>query len=105
MIFFKERTNIFSFIKNSEQKFPIKKIGNVVEVSSEVITDDKKTITSRQQLKITIKEQLTLIYVEFKQRYSSLRIKLELHRFGYKITRTESYARTGYAITVSKYMK
>ena len=41
------------------------------------------------------KKQITLIYFESKQRYGSPRVNLELHSFGYKISR----------ITVAKYMK
>ncbi|EIA08614.1 integrase, catalytic region [Flavobacterium frigoris PS1] len=55
----------------------------------------KQAITTRQQLKITIKEQITLIYFAAKQRYGSPRITLELQYLGYKVSR----------ITVAKYMK
>ena len=55
----------------------------------------KQAITARQQLKITIKEQITLIYFGAKQRYGSPRITLELQYLGYKVSR----------ITVAKYMK
>ncbi|MFV8268347.1 hypothetical protein ACNQGP_00235 [Flavobacterium sp. GT2N3] len=40
----------------------------------------KQTITARQQRKIAIKEKITLIYFESKQRYGSPRITLELWR-------------------------
>jgi len=46
-----------------------------------------------------------LIYFESKQRYGSPRITLELRSIGYKISRPESFARTGEAITVAKYIK
>ena len=65
----------------------------------------KQTISARQQLKIAIKEKITLIYFKSKQRYGSPRITLELWSVGYKISRPESFARTGEAITVAKYMK
>ena len=55
----------------------------------------KQAITARQQLKITIKEQITLIYFAAKQRCGSLRITLELKYLGYKVLR----------ITVAKHMK
>ena len=55
----------------------------------------KQTITARQQRKIAIKEQITLIYFESKQRYESPRITLELRSISYKISR----------ITVAKHMK
>ena len=91
-----ERSMIYSFIKNNEQVFPIEKMCKVLQVSSGSYYRWKKQIvTARQQLKIAIKEQITLIYFESKQRYGSPRITLELQSFGYKISR----------ITVAKYMK
>ena len=50
----------------------------------------KQAITARQQLKIAIKEQITLIYFGAKQRYGSPGITLELQHLGYKISRPES---------------
>jgi len=55
----------------------------------------KQKITARLQRKIAIKEQLTLIYFESKQRYGSPRITFELQSLGYEICR----------ITVAKYRK
>ncbi|MFV8373024.1 hypothetical protein [Flavobacterium sp. LB2P74] len=52
----------------------------------------KQVITARQQLKITIKEQITLIYFAPKQRYGSPRITLELQYLGYKVCKI--YERT-----------
>ena len=46
-----------------------------------------------------------MIYFESKQRHGSPRITLELQSFGYKISRPESFVRTGEAITMAKYMK
>ena len=51
------------------------------------------------------KEKITSIYFESKQRYGSPRIAIELKSLDYKISRPESFARTGEAITVAKYMK
>ena len=97
---------IYSFIKNNEQVFPIEKMCKVLQLSSRSYYRWKKQIiTSRLQLKIAIKEQITLIYFESKQRYGSPRITLELQSFGYKISRPESFVRTGEAITMAKYMK
>lgn len=87
---------IYSFIKNNEKLFPIEKMCKVLHVSNRSYYRWKKQIiTARQQLKIAIKKQITLSYFESKQRYGSPRITLELHSFGYKISR----------ITVAKYMK
>ena len=70
---------IYSFIKSNEQQFSIEKICKVLQVSSESYYRWKKqAITARQQLKITIKEKITLIYFAAKQRCGSLRITLEL---------------------------
>ena len=87
---------IYSFIKNNEKLFPIEKMCKVLQVSNgSYYRWKKQIITARQQRKIAIKEQITLIYFESKQRYGSPRITLELQSFGYKISR----------ITVAKYMK
>ncbi|WP_244199314.1 IS3 family transposase [Flavobacterium psychrolimnae] len=94
--FFQELSMIYGFIKNNEQLFPIEKMCKVLQVRSGSYYRWKKLIiTARQQLKIAIKEQITLIYFESKQRYGSPRITLELQSFGYKISR----------IAVAKYMK
>ncbi|WP_432221106.1 IS3 family transposase [Flavobacterium sp. TMP13] len=87
---------IYSFIKNNEQVYPIKKMCKVLQVSSgSYYRWKKQSITARRQLKIIIKEQITLIYFAAKQRYGSPRITLELQHLGYKVSR----------ITVAKYMK
>lgn len=51
---------------------------------------EKQVITARQQLKIAIKEQITLIYFGAKERYGSPRITWELQYLGYKVSRPES---------------
>ena len=87
---------IYSFIRSNEQLFPIEKMCKVLQVSSgSYYRWKKQAITARQQLKIAIKEQITLIYFGAKQRYGSPRITLELQYLGYKVSR----------ITVAKYMK
>ena len=87
---------IYSFIKNNEQLFPIEKMCKVLLVSSgSYYRWKKQKITARLQRKIAIKEQITLIYFESKQRYGSPRITLELQSLGYKVSR----------ITIAKYIK
>ena len=87
---------IYSFIKSNEQLFPIEKMCKVLQVSSgSYYRLKKQAITARQQLKITIKEEIILIYFAAKQRCGSLRITLELKYLGYKVLR----------ITVAKHMK
>ena len=81
---------IYSFIKNDEQVFPIEKMCKVLQVTSgSYYRWKKQIITARQQLKFAIKEQITLIYFESKQRYGCPRITLELQGIGYKISRPE----------------
>ena len=81
---------IYSFIKNDEQAFPIEKMCKVLQVTSgSYYRWKKQIITARQQLKFAIKEQITWIYFESKQRYGCPRITLELQGIGYKISRPE----------------
>ena len=97
---------IYSFIKNNEKLFPIEKMCKVLQVScGSYYRWKKQRITARMQRRNTINERISLIYFESKQRYGSPRITLELQSLGYKISRPESFARTGKAITVAKYMK
>lgn len=87
---------IYSFIKNNEKLFPIEKTCKVILVSSgSYYRWKKQRITARLQGKNRMKEQITLIYFESKQRYGSPKITLELQSLEYKISR----------ITVAKYMK
>jgi putative transposase len=75
---------IYSFIKSNEQLFSIKKMCKGLQVSSgSYYRWKQQAITARQQLKITIKEHIILIYFAAKQRYGSPRIKLELQYLGY----------------------
>lgn len=87
---------IYSFIKSNEQLFPIEKKCKVLKVNSGTYYRwEKQRISARLQLKIAMKEQITLIYIESKQRYGIPRITLELQSLVYKISR----------ITMAKYMK
>ena len=62
---------IYSFILNNEQVFPIEKMCKVLQVSNgSNYRWKKQTITARQQRKIAMKEKITLISFEFKQRYA-----------------------------------
>ena len=83
----------YCFIKRN---IPIEKMCIILQVSSgSYYRWKKQIITARQQRKIAIKEQITLIYFESKQRYGSPRITLELQSIGCEISR----------ITVAKYIK
>jgi putative transposase len=87
---------ILDFIKNNEKIFPIEKMCQVLEVSSSGYYRYKSKKTSiRLQRNKVIKEKITTIYFETKQRYGSPRMTLELQSLGYQIS----------IITVAKYMK
>lgn len=87
---------IFDFIKNHERIFPIEKMCKFLKVSQSGYYRWKfATISTRLQKKEVLKEKITLLYFESKQRYGSPRITKELNVLGYKISR----------ITVAKYMR
>ena len=66
---------IFDFIKNHEKIFPIEKMCQVLQVSSSGYYRWKtKIISNRVQRMNQIKEKITSIYFESKQRYGSPRI-------------------------------
>lgn len=87
---------IFDFIKNHEKIFPIEKMCKVLKVSQSGYYRFKKNIISNRAQKMNVlKEKITTIYFESKQRYGSPRLTIELNALGYTISR----------ITVAKYMK
>lgn len=87
---------IFDFIKNHTKIFPIEKMCKVLEVSQSGYYRWKNNIISNRIQKIVlIKNKITSIYFESKQRYGSPRITKELNALGFEISR----------ITVAKYMK
>ena len=93
---------IYDFIKNNEKVFPIEKICQVLQVSSSGYYSWKRKIILNRILKMNlIKEKITSIYLESKQRYGSPRIAIELKSLDNKISILESFARTGEAITVA----
>ena len=86
---------IFDFIKNHEIIFPIEKMCKVLKVSQSGYYRWKSNFISNKVQKVnSIKEKITAIYFESKQRYGSPRITIELNALGCKISR----------ITVAKYM-
>ncbi|WP_346210543.1 IS3 family transposase [Flavobacterium fryxellicola] len=94
--FFQERSMIYDFTKNNEKIFPIEKMCQVLVVSSSGFYRWKNKIISNRIHRMNhIKEKITSIYFESKQRYGSPRITIELQSLGYAISR----------ITVAKYMK
>jgi transposase InsO family protein len=87
---------IFDFMKNHEKIFPIEKMCKVLQVSQSGYYRWKNNfISNRIQKMNVLKEKITTVYFESKQRYGSPRITIELNVLGYKISR----------ITVAKYMK
>ena len=87
---------IFDFIKNHAKIFPIEKMCKVLKVSQSGYYRWKiATISKRLQKKNVLKEKITSLYFESKQRYGSPRITMELNILGFQISR----------ITVAKYMR
>jgi len=79
---------IYNFIKNNEKVFPIEKMCQVLGVSSSGYYSWKTTVISNRVLRMNhIKEKITSIYFESKQRYGSPRITIELQSLGYAISR------------------
>ncbi|WP_348825757.1 IS3 family transposase [Flavobacterium aestuarii] len=94
--FFQERSMKYTFIKDNEKIFPIEKMCQILQAGRGSYYRWKKGKTTiKQKQIIAIKDQISSIYFESKQRYGSPRITLELQSLGYKISR----------ITVAKYMK
>ncbi|WP_240723489.1 IS3 family transposase [Flavobacterium sp. GT3P67] len=93
---FQGRSMIYLFIKDHEKIYSIEKMCKVLAVSNSSYYKWKKQVVSERQKRVVlIKEAITCIYFNAKQRYGSPRITLELQNIGYQISR----------ITVAKYMK
>src|SRR5699024_7928051 len=94
--FFQDRSMKYAFIKDNEGVFPIDKMCKVLEVGQRSYYRWKRSSTSKRKFKKEkYKRLISEVYFEFKQRYGSPRIAVELQSRGYKISR----------ITVAKYMK
>lgn len=86
----------YRFIRNHESQFPIEKMCMILKISSSGYHKWKNRVVSARALKKgVIKQKIKDLYFEFKQRYGSPRITIEMQALGYKISR----------ITVAKYMK
>ena len=82
---------IFDFIKNHGKIFQIEKMCKVLEVSSSEYYRYKSKKTSiRLQRIIGIKEKITAIYFEAKQRYGSPRMTIELAKFRFSNIKSNS---------------
>lgn len=87
---------IYKFIQKHEFEFPIGIMCKVLEVSSSSYYHWKRSPNNKkEQTKVDLKQAITTVYLEFKQRYGSPRIAMELKARGYKISEP----------TVAKYMK
>ena len=92
---FQKRSMIYIFIKNNEKIFPIEKMCKVLQVSQRSYYQWKSgSVSDRKQRAELVKEKITSIYFDSKQRYGSPRMTAELASLGDKLSR----------ITVAKYM-
>lgn len=86
---------IYIFIKDNEKIFPIEKMCKVLKVGRRSYYDWKSQGVSDRKLRAAaVKEKITSIYFESKQRYGSPRITAELACMGNKVSR----------VSVAKYM-
>lgn len=87
---------IFHFIKSNEKIYSIKQMCKVLGISEDTYRKWKNQfISERRKQKILLQEEITSIFFEFKHRYGSPRITIQLQNRGYKIS----------SATVSKYMQ
>ncbi|MHC5202764.1 IS3 family transposase [Myroides sp. LJL119] len=87
---------IYMFLFDHEHEFPIGIMCKVLEVSRSGYYHWKRSpVNKRKQAKADLKRVITEVYLEFKQRYGSPRLTIELNARGYKISKP----------TVAKYMK
>ncbi|MHC5362132.1 IS3 family transposase [Myroides sp. LJL110] len=76
------------FILDHEHEFPIWIICKVLKVSRSGYYHWKRSLVNkRQQAKANLKRVITEVYLEFKQRYGSPRLIIELNARGYKISK------------------
>jgi hypothetical protein len=86
---------IYIFIRNNEKIFPIEKMCKVLQVGQRSYYQWKSgSVSDRKQRAELVKEKITSIYFDSKQRYGSPRMTAELASLGDKLSR----------ITVAKYM-
>ena len=85
---------IYIFIKNNEKIFPIEKMCKVLQAGQRRYYHWKsQSVSQRKQRVLLVKEKITSIYFDSKQRYGSPRMTAELTSLGNKISR----------VTVAKY--
>jgi putative transposase len=87
---------IYTFIRNHQNIFPIEKMFKVLQVGERSYYHWKiQCVSERKQRVLLVKEKITSIYFDSKQRYGRPRITAELASLGTKLSR----------ITVAKYMQ
>ena len=86
---------IYSFIRNNEKIFPIENMCKVLQVGQRSYYQWKSgSISDKKQRAELVKEKITSIYFDSKQRYGRPRMTTELASLGNKLSR----------VTVAKYM-
>ena len=86
---------IYTFIRNNEKIFPIEKMCKVLQVGQRSYYQWKSgAISDRKQRAELVKEKISSIYFDSKQRYGSPRMTAELASLGNNISR----------VSVAKYM-
>jgi putative transposase len=86
---------IYSFIRNNEKIFPIEKMCKVLQVGQRSYYQWKSgSVSDKKQRAELVKEKITSIYFDSKQRYGSPRMTAELASLGNNLSR----------VTVAKYM-
>ena len=89
---------IYSFIRNNEKIFTIEKMCKVLQVGQRSYCQWKSgSVSDRKQRTELVKEKITSIYFDSKQRYGSPRMTAELASLGnnlFKSYRCEIYEST-----------
>lgn len=83
-----KKTVLFEFIKSNEKRFSIQQMCTVLKVNLRTYRKWKKhSISEKKDRKTLVKEEITSIFFEAKQRYGYNRINIELQNRGFKISR------------------
>jgi aspartokinase len=79
---------IYTFIKKNEKAFPIEKMCKVLQVGQKSYYRWKsRSVSDRKQRTELVKEKITSIYFDSKQRHGSPRMTAELASLGNKTSR------------------
>lgn len=84
-----EKPMLFDFLKNNEKNYSIRQMCTVLKVNRGTYHRWKNQFVSeKEERKILVKEEITSIFFEVKQRYGYNRITIELQNRGYKVSRS-----------------